>query len=130
MGRWMEIRQNEEIIGEIAPHPILDAGYCLTPEIREQFPLLTKVWPKSKNYVDEELWLSSEEAKILLEEFRKLRAICRREQFITHLDGKVAEKHWRGHLNPDDLEWEKYLDTIESLLAEATDRKCKVRLML
>ena len=149
MGRWMELvrerpvegrQQHDEsynrlVVGEIAPHPVVYAFQELCKAnpgkveiIREQFPMLEAVGLCSDRYVKEDLWLSAAEVEQLIDEFQRLRRVCRREEFITHLDGPASYEAWRRLGQREDFE--TWLDDIEALLRKAVAFGYAVRLTL
>jgi hypothetical protein len=133
-------RQHDEsysslVVGEIAPHPLIYAFQELCKAnpgkreiIREQFPMLESVGFRSDRYVDEDLWLNATEVERLIEEFQRLRRVCRREEFITHLDGPATYEAWRSSEQRE--EFEVWLDGIEALLRKAVASGYAIRLML
>jgi hypothetical protein len=96
--------------------------------IREQFPMLEAVGLRSDRYVDEDLWLNAAEVEQLIDEFQRLRRVCRGEEFITHLDGPASYEAWRRLEQRQDFE--AWLDDIEALLRKAVAFGYAVRLML
>ena len=123
------------VIGEIAPHPLMYAFDQLCransgkrETIEKHFPLLAAVSLNSNRYLNEDLWLDATEVGRLVEEFRRLRRICRREEFIATLDGQTTYEAWCGVEPREDFEG--WLDKIEALLTEATVSGYVVRLML
>jgi hypothetical protein len=96
--------------------------------ITRHFPMLEAVGLHSNRYVDENLWLDAAEVGRLIEEFRRLRRICRREKFITGLDGPATYEAWRSDERREDFDG--WLDKIDALLANAASSGCAVRLML
>ena len=82
----------------------------------------------SDRYVKEDLWLSAAEVEQLIDEFQRLRRVCRREEFITHLDGPASYEAWRTLEQREDLE--TWLNDIEALLRKAVAFGYAVRLML
>src|SRR5262245_20920844 len=143
MGRWMEVvraqrdhgsSREENVVGEIAPNPLIDAFHALCQgnpgkgeTVRKHFPMLEAVGT-SDRYADEEMSLQAEAIERLLGEFQRLRRICRREEFITGLDGPSAYGAWRTSWQPE--EFERWLDSIEKLLEEAAASGHSVRLLL
>src|SRR2546428_154727 len=116
MGRWMEIVREQPpegqryhdgvyqqlVAGEAAPYPLMHASRRVCQAnpgqrevVRKEFPTLEKVRVDSPQYVDEDLWLTSQEAGRLLEELRRLRRVCRWEEFIHGLDGQATYEQWR-----------------------------------
>jgi hypothetical protein len=149
MGRWMEVvraqppqgqRDHDEsyerlVVGQIAPNPLMRAfdELCRANPgkhgiVSKHFPMLEAVGTNSSRYVDEDLWLDSAEAGRLIEEFQKLRRVCRREEFITALDGPATYEAWRGSDRQEDFDG--WLDGIELLLRSAAASGYAVRLML
>ena len=133
--RSHDVTYEKHVIGELAPHPLMHAfsGLCQAnlgkrESIRRQFPMLEAVGLHSNRYVDEDLWLDAVEVSRLFEEFRRLRRICRREEFITGLDGPATYEAWRSAERREDFE--AWLDEIEALLGKAASFGCAVRLML
>lgn len=128
MGKWLEVLRDRPLAGadgysqrrllivaEIAPHPLLEAGRWLGSENREFFPMLDLVRKRSPAYIDEWLWLDERQAKELLSELRRVRRICRREEFLTGLDGHRFYELWRDGESPE--EFEGYVDRIEQALS-------------
>ena len=150
MGRWMEVvrqqppegqrHHTEEyrrlIVGEYAPHPLLNAARAIRAGSRGEhkssnlllFPLLDRVQFGSPCYADEDLWLLPADAIQLLEEFTRLRRVCRLEEFAAGLDGRAVATWWRDGETP--VEFERWLDGIEGLLRQAVEGGHWVRLML
>jgi hypothetical protein len=123
------------LVAEIAPHPLMHAFDALRQAnpgkiyvIREHFPVLESVGLRSPRYVDEELWLNSTEIGQLIEELQKLRRVCRREKFISQLNGPATYERWRGS-DPADS-YDQWLDRIETLLQMAYATSGCIRLML
>ena len=140
MGRWMEVltyppadvdldpsRRKEFVVGEVAPNPLMNAANCLPRSGRRHFPMLDHVALHSSAYLDEHLWLSAKESEKLLDEVRRLRRICRREEFVHGLRGDDIWSFWRGADNAG--EFDQWLDSIEHLLAIAVSRGYWVHLM-
>jgi len=147
MGRWMEVvRQRpadgqhdhghiyeDLIVREIAPHPLMHAFGALCQAnpgkrevIRESFPTLEAIALGSPRYSGEDLWLSADELGQLLEEFRRLRRVCRREEYLTGIDGAASYEAWRNSERSD--EFDAWLDKIEALVVDARDSAYWVRL--
>ena len=148
MGRWTEVvriqppklerhhddRYRELIVGQIAPHPLMSAFDTLCRSspghrllIEKEFPLLERIRAYSPAYVDEDLWLTSAEAGQLVEELLRMRRICRREEFISGLDGRVAYENWRdGQMEA----FETWVDKINELLAAAAGSGYWVRMQM
>jgi hypothetical protein len=93
-----------------------------------RFPMLAKVGRKSLAYVDEDLYLASDEVRLLVEDFRALRRVCRNNEFIAGLDGPTIYDRWRGSKEPS--YFEECLDFIEAVLVRAVERGYWVRFML
>jgi hypothetical protein len=96
------------VVREIAPHPLMYAFGALCQAnpgkrevIRKCFPALEAVGPGSPRYADDNLWLNVEELGQLLQEFRRLRRVCRREEYVTGLDGAASYEAWRNSDQPD-----------------------------
>jgi hypothetical protein len=149
MGRWMEVvraqppqgqRCHDEsyerlVVGEIAPHPLMYAFGALCQAnpgkrevIRKCFPMLEAVGLNSNRYVDEDLWLDAVEVGQLIEEFQRLRRLCRRQECVTTLDGPTTYEAWRSSERREDFD--RSLDEIEALLGKAVASGYAVRLML
>jgi hypothetical protein len=122
------------IVAECAPHPLLYAFRAIRRGSRggrmssDVFPMLGRVEGGSQWYVDEDLWLSPAEAVQLLDEFTRLRRVCRGEESMPGLDGRLVATRWRDVEAP--AEFEQWLDVIEGLLWEAFEGGHWVRLML
>jgi hypothetical protein len=122
------------VVAEAVPYPIMWAARAIRAGSRagrnpgDQFPLLDRVREYSPDYVDEDLWLPSDAVARLLEEFVRLRRVCRWEEFVAGLDGKATVTAWRGVWSPE--EFERYLDSNERLLRQAVEGGWWVRLML
>ena len=149
MGRWMQFvrrrptqRQQgrdqiyeDFVVREIAPHPLMHAFGALCQAnpgkrevIRECFPTLEAIRPDSPGYTDEDLWLNADELGQLLEEFQRLRRVCRREEYITGIDGTASYEAWR---KPDPREcFDSWLAKIEAMLVDACGSGYWVRLMV
>ena len=140
MGRWMQVvridgsSRQETVVSEVAPNPLINAFDALCEgnpgkreSIRQHFPMLEAVGTGDR-YVDEEMSLQGEASERLLAEFRRLRRICGREEFITGLNGPSAYGAWRTSWQP--AEFESWLDSIEKLLREAVSGGHSVRLYL
>ena len=130
MGGWLEVLKQKPtvgadddagrrslIIGELACHPLVKAGRYLGRSHRESFPALARVCVGSPAYDGESLWLNDREAVELLAEFRRLRRIGRREEYLAGFDGRRYIELWRDGESPE--EFEAHLDQIEALLALA-----------
>ena len=84
------------IVAECAPHPLLYAIRAIRCGSRgsrissDAFPVLSRVEGGSQWYVDEDMWLSPAEAVQLLDEFTRLRGVCREEESIPGLDGRLV----------------------------------------
>ena len=82
--------------------------------------MLFRVRPKSDYYEDEELWLAPSQVVTINDEFRQLRAVCRRNEFITGLEGSVVYEHWRDRYEADAFEdWLRGLESVLELTIEA-----------
>jgi hypothetical protein len=127
MGKWLEVlrekppaeadgyfKRRPSIVAELAPHPLLWAGRCLSRAHRTLFPTLDLVRQDSTAYVDECLSLDELQTKELLRELRRVRRICRRQEFIAGLDGQRFYELWRNGETPE--AFEAWLDTIENAL--------------
>jgi hypothetical protein len=90
--------------------------------------LLVRVDVQSDAYVGEHLWLDASEAAELLEETRKLRRICRREEFIQGLHGDRVWDLWRR--NDTSEAFDAWLDRVEHMLEMAVRHEHWVHLML
>jgi hypothetical protein len=96
--------------------------------IRKCFPTLEAVGLNSPRYIDEDLWLNAEELGQLLEEFRRVRRVCRWEDCVTGIDGAASYEAWRKSDRPKDFD--SWLDKIEAMLVDALGSGYWVRLML
>jgi hypothetical protein len=74
------------IVVGVAPHPLMyafsDAGKANPGKgerIGREFPMLRRVSTESS--ADEDLWLTTDEAACLLDEWQRLRRVCRRISF-------------------------------------------------
>ena len=127
MGKWLEVLRDRpaegadgyaerrpSIVAEIAPHPLLRAAQRLGREHRKHFPALDLVREDSPAYVDEWLWLDERQVGEVLEELRRVRRICRREEFLAGLDGRKYFDLWRDGDPPE--KFEAWLDRIEHAL--------------
>ena len=141
MGRWMEVLRERPPIEKgrespewvplregVAPHPLLNAAGAVRSPAEAHFPALYRVRLGSPEYEDEELWLSAAEAESLLADFRRLRAVCRRESFIPGLDGAEVYGRWRGAASASDFE--RQLDDLDADLALAVAESGVVLLAL
>src|SRR4051812_37582560 len=105
------------IVGECAPHPLLHAARAIQAGSRrgrnssDAFPMLDRVRLDSRWYVDEDLWLPPSDVVQLLDEFTRLRRVCRYEEFVLGLDGRAVAARWRDMDAPVEFEW--WLDVIE-----------------
>jgi hypothetical protein len=133
MGKWLEVLRDRppegadgyaerrpSIVAEIAPHPLLRAGRCLGREHRRVFPALDRIREDSPAYVDEWLWLDERQIGAVLEELRRVRRICRREEFLAGLDGRRYHDLWRDGDSPETFE--AWLDRIEQVLGSEAGR--------
>jgi hypothetical protein len=127
MGKWLEVLRErpsdgadgcEErlpyLVDEIAPHPLLWAGRCLSHAHREFSPILDLVHFGSGAYDGEWLWLDELQKEELLDELRRIRRISRREEFLPGLDGRRYYDLWRRDESPE--RFEAWLDRIEQAL--------------
>jgi hypothetical protein len=130
MGGWLEVlrerpsadadsysQRQSLLIGAYGCHPLVKASRYLGRGYRGAFPALARVCVQSSAYDDESLWLDAHQANDLLAEFRRVRRIARREEFLTGLDGGRFADLWREGEAPEDFE--ALLDRIEDLLAAA-----------
>ena len=124
----------ELIVREIAPHPLMYAFGALCQAnpgkrevIRKCFPALEAVGLGSPRYADEDVWLNAEELGQLLAELRRLRRVCRRQEYVTGIDGAASYEAWRNSDRPEDFD--SWLDKIEMLLIGAFGSGYWVRLM-
>jgi hypothetical protein len=123
------------VVREIAPHPLMHAfgALCLANPgkrevIRVCFPTLEAIRLGSPGYTDEDLWLNAHELGQLLEEFRRLRRVCRREEYITGIDGTASYEAWR---KPGPSEsFDSWLGKIEAMLVDACASGYWVRLLV
>ena len=104
-------------LDELASHPLLNAAHALRSPAEAAFPALYRIRLGSPEYLDEELWLSTPEAEALLADFRKLRSVCRRESFVTGLDGAEVYDRWKSASSGSDFE--SHLDELEAALSLA-----------
>ncbi len=149
MGRWMEVVQDQPpegqrhhtpeyerlVVGAIAPHPLLSAAHAIETGSRRSgrapdvpFPMLSRIGLQSPWYVDEDLWVTPAEVVQLLDEFLRLRRVCRLQEFVPELDSQKVSAIWRG--SEPAADFESWLDRIEALLYRAVEGACWVRLML
>ena len=140
MGRWMEVLRRRpppgamlpdyrpDILGEAVPYPLLDATRRMPKALRPQFPQLCRVQLRSEFYEDEEQFLSSREAGLLLEELLLLRRLCRREAFLPGFDAAKFYQFWRGL--QDAGQFEASLNHVEDQLQLAVREGAWVRIML
>jgi hypothetical protein len=140
MGRWMTVVRltpsgaEGDTICEAGPQPLMWGAYALPKRVRAEFPMLVQVRIESEAYIDELQVLSPEESGLLLAELRRLRRICSRTEFVTHVDGHGVFDAWRTWgsdgeaYEPDDFH--SWLDRIEHALERARDERLLVRLML
>ena len=150
MGKWMEVVNvyykkldvqwkpaweswedslSPRVVGETWPQGLMWAADALGPRARSQFPMLFYVWRGSKAYEDESLWLRPEETLILLDEFQRMRRLCRREEFIWHIDAEELYEAWRDGWPPKE-QFEKGLDIEEQLLERSIAEDYWVHLMI
>ena len=115
-------------LDELAPHPLLNAAQAIGSDAEPHFPTLHRVRLGSPEYEDEELWLSAIEVEALLADFHELRAVCRRESFVTGLDGAAVYEGWKGASAAADFE--RCLDEIETSLVLAVSERGAVLLAL
>lgn len=133
MGKWLEVlrerppegadgysERRPSIIAEIAPHPLLRAGRCLGREHRKFFPQLELVREDSSDHVNKWLWLDKRQVEEVLDELRRVRRICRREEFVVGLDGGRYYELWRQGEPPE--KFEAWLDRIEQALGTVGGR--------
>ena len=123
----------ELVVREIAPHPLMYAFGALCQAnpgrheaIRNCFPTLEAVGLGSPRYTDEDLWLNADELGPLLEELRRLRRVCRREEYLTGIDGAASYEAWRKSDRPEDFD--SWLDKIEAMVVDAWESGYWVRL--
>lgn len=148
MGRWMEIikrkptesewqsyeRKQRLIVDETTPYPLLDAVDALRRaglgkiQAKDEFPVLCKIQINSGHYIDEDLWLDSEETHDLLDELTKIRRITKRKEFITSVDGELVMKFWIDCRGIE--KFEEHLDYIERMLRMAFENEYWIRIML
>jgi hypothetical protein len=149
VGRWMEVvrRQppqghrhhdqayEELIVREIAPHPLMHAFGALCQVnagqrevIQKSFPTLEAVGLGSPRYIDDDLWLNADDLGKLVEEFRRLRRVCGREEFVPRIDAATCYETWRKSDGPADFD--SWLDRIEAMLVDAHRSGHWVRLMV
>lgn len=119
----------EKILGETAPHPLMEAAQAVPHDYRDEFPLLIHVCPWIvSHYNDESLWIEPDRVGQLLEEYRRLRRICERREFLRGVDGVTVLKHWQGR---SEASWfNKNVSEIEELLALAQARGAWVHLTM
>ncbi len=134
MGGWLEVLTQKPtagaegwkdrrslIVDECACHPLVKASRYLGREHRPFFPALVRVCSNSPAYDSESLWLDDQQAADLLDEFRQVRRISRREEYLAGLDGRRYYDLWRQDEIPE--KFEAQLDRIEALLAAAVRGK-------
>jgi hypothetical protein len=110
------------IVEECAPHPVMRAWRHLDRENRGQFPLLGLVYEGSDVYaLDERLWLEPAQCLALLEELKRIRRVCRREEYLHGLDGHHYYERWREGASP--VEFEFCVDRVEQLLERAVQEE-------
>ncbi|GAB5534118.1 MAG: hypothetical protein Rubg2KO_03670 [Rubricoccaceae bacterium] len=144
MGRWMEAfsdfpdweadydERHPLRLADLPPHPLMYAADSLPGWAVEHFPLLSWIRPSIKptksNYDGEDLWLKTSQVSDLLDEFRHLRRISKRDAFIIGLDGAIVYKNWRGRHSEE--EFNGWLDAIESVLEMTIEAEGVVLLSL
>lgn len=137
MGKWLGVfrerlpfysRQHEVLLGEAWPHYLIRASGYLPDEARELFPLLHRVRVGSEWYLGEDLWMFYLDVEWLLDDLRRLRRVCRFEEFIPGVDAQLFYERCRQDLEPD--EFEQHLDHLESLLELTMREKCWLRISL
>lgn len=151
MGKWMELVNvyykkldvqwkpawddweesvSPRVVGATWPYGIMWAAEALGPKGQVHFPMLFRVARVSDAYVDESLWLRPEEAELLLDEFRRLRRLCRHEEFIPGVDAQQVHENWRDDYFTSPDEFEAYLDKEEHLLTQAIEHDYWIHLEL
>jgi hypothetical protein len=105
---------------EITPPPLLRAARCLGREHRRSFPALDLVREDSPAYVVEWLRLDERQIGAVLDELRRIRRICRREEFLAGLYGRRSHDLWRDGDSPE--RFEAWLDRIEQVLGSEGGR--------
>lgn len=119
---------------EVWPDALMSACLAIPNAVRDEFPMLERVRYGSPAYVDELQLLVGDEVAQLLAELRRLRRLCRREEFMRRVDGPQVFDRWRTWSTGDEQytldEMNDYLDSIEALLERATQNGWTVRLEL
>lgn len=126
--------QDNAVMDEIWPGRLMSAWHAIPAAARSEFPMLERVTVRSPAYVDELQLLVGDEVPRLLAELRRLRQLCRREEFVRGVNGAQVFDRWRTW-SEDGQQYESddmndYLDGIEELLERAAQYGWTVRLML
>lgn len=134
MGCWMDAVQNNAMMDEYWPGPLMSAGLAIPHKVRSEFPMLERVRYGSVAYVDELQLLVDDEVARLLTELRRICRFCRREEFVHGVNGSQVFDRWRirnadGELYASDG-MNDFLDKTEALLERAAQHEWAVRLML
>ena len=141
MGRWMEVvrerlpdaenlheKRRPLILGEIAPNPLMEVTRYLPTDARAEFPFLDRIRMDSGAYANEEMWIDSIGAELLLKEFRRIRKVCRYETFVKGVHAEKLAERWRD--GQDEQAFQQWLDQIDGLLDLAVCEKAWVFLSL
>jgi hypothetical protein len=102
------------LVGEIHPGPLINAAIALRGTAEAEFPTLFQLRRGNRENLDEWQKLSPQETRQIYYEFLKLRAVCKREQFIIGVSGPAIYEAWRDIW--DDNEFEQDLDRIQTML--------------
>ena len=145
MGQWLEVLRNrpangpatfltdykDDIIAEIAPHPLLYAGNSLPSDFHQYFPKLCGLMSSGEYERESEKWLlSPDQISVIDQEFSEVRRLCRGETdpypYSRFLDVGNFMERWRGGSDP--AEFEDWLCRIEGVLQRAIAEKAWIML--
>jgi len=141
MGKWLEVlterpaddepyleTKPEIIINEIAPNPLIGCAKLIAHKYKDELPALYQIRPHSTAYSNESLCLNSQEAKLVLDEFRRIRNVADHKDFINGISAERVQELWEEYnWNNEINEW---LDKIEESLQLASEKGYWVRILL
>ncbi|WP_146654814.1 hypothetical protein [Labilithrix luteola] len=136
MGKWMSAFGPDDKLtkDEVWPSPLLSAFHALPLSRQHEFPFLARLRFGSPDYVNEALVLEGPAVACTLTELRRLRRICRGEDVVAGIDGRVVFDSWRVRdafgEQYDPIEMDESLDDIEGVLSRAVEYGWSIKIDL
>lgn len=129
MGRWIEVRNNDQkIIAQGAPHLLIYCIKYLPKSARVHFPVLSQLDLNSEQWTYELQVLSIKDIKALQKELKILREIISFQYFIEGVDNQAFYNLWKED-NEEKL-FHSILDDLEELIQIAIKQNLEIRIGL